>query len=225
MCILHDYHACSLFDVQAGASFAFAKATEGLDYVDTSFAANRDGMRAHDFSPRGYYHFGHPGESAASQAAHFCKTVGALHSEEVAVLDIETSDKMKPADVAKWSKEFVDHVMSTLGLPASRVVVCESSHAFLYPPLSFWKCSSRLTSVQTRAHGSGILKLEAAVCYQHILCGSAATPKSPLCRRAGQLGLFGNTLTKKAFPASLAIVTAASRNKSQRRASCFTSKL
>jgi len=108
---------------KAGASFAFAKATEGLDFVDSSFIANRNGMRNENFSPRGYYHFGHPGESASVQAAHFCKTVGALGAEEVAVLDIEVSDSVHPAQVAQWSKDFVDEVMHTLGLPASRVLV------------------------------------------------------------------------------------------------------
>jgi GH25 family lysozyme M1 (1,4-beta-N-acetylmuramidase) len=113
--------------LQAGASFAFAKATEGLDFVDSSFIANRHGMRNENFSPRGYYHFGHPGESASVQAAHFCKTVGALGAEEVAVLDIEVSDSVHPAQVAQWSKDFVDEVMHTLGLPASRVLVCKFS--------------------------------------------------------------------------------------------------
>ena len=117
--------------LQAGASFAFAKATEGDDFVDSSFTDNKKGMRAESFSPRGYYHFGHPGTSAAKQAAHFCKTVGSLEEHEVAVLDIETSDSVHPAQVAQWSKEFVDSVMSTLGLPASRVLVCQS------PPSSF----------------------------------------------------------------------------------------
>ena len=83
------------------------------------------GMRTETFSPRGYYHFGHPNESAAQQAAHFCKTVGRLQGEEVAVLDIEVSGSVHPELVAKWSKEFVDSVMSTLGLPASRVFVCQ----------------------------------------------------------------------------------------------------
>ncbi len=119
--------------MQAGASFAFAKATEGLEYVDSSFAHNKEGMRAQSFSPRGYYHFGHPDSSAAKQAAHFCSTVGALEENEVAVLDIETSNSMHPAQVAQWSKEFVDSVMSTLKLPASRVLVCQSSPSSLIP--------------------------------------------------------------------------------------------
>jgi hypothetical protein len=85
-----------------------------------------NGMRAENFSTRGYYHFGHPGQSASGQANHFCKTVGSLHADEVAVLDIEVSDNVHPDQVAKWSKEFVDSVMNTLGLPASRVVVCKA---------------------------------------------------------------------------------------------------
>ncbi len=127
----------SLICCQAGASFAFAKATEGLDYVDSSFVANMNGMRAEKFSTRGYYHFGHPGESASVQANHFCKTVGSLHAEEVAVLDIEVSDNVHPDQVAKWSKEFVDSVMHTLGLPASRVVVCNAPIPSPSPPYLF----------------------------------------------------------------------------------------
>jgi hypothetical protein len=125
-------------------------------------------MRAQNFSTRGYYHFGHPGESAVSQAAHFCKTVGTLQSEEVAVLDIETSDKMKPSVVANWAKEFVDHVMSTLGLPASRVLVCECSP---YPFLPAFQVPCLPDLVQIRALGFGILRREAAACSLHTHCG------------------------------------------------------
>lgn len=128
-------------------------------------------MRAENFSPRGYYHFGHPGESAVSQAAHFCKTVGALQSEEVAVLDIETSDKTKPAEVANWAKTFVDHVMSTLDLPASRVLVCECLPFPLIIPYVALPTPRSLTPVQTRAPGFGILRREAAACYQLTHCG------------------------------------------------------
>jgi len=132
MCLVRFAPRADSLD-QAGATFAFAKATEGLDYVDSSFGANMKGMRTENFSPRGYYHFGHPNESASLQAAHFCKTVGTLHAEEVAVLDIEASDGVHPDQVAQWSKDFVDGVMSRLGLPASRVFVCQPTPTPILP--------------------------------------------------------------------------------------------
>eukprot|EP01051_Picozoa_sp_SAG22_P014148 SAG22_NODE_1676_length_3830_cov_3.388100_4_plen_91_part_00 len=53
---------------------------------------------------RGAYHFGHPGMDAAAQAHLFAKAVGPLHAGEFVALDIEVTDKAKPAAVRPASR-------------------------------------------------------------------------------------------------------------------------
>src|SRR5262249_22791906 len=48
---------------KSGVVFAFAKATEGVDFVDKSFAANFKAMKAAGII-RGAYHFARPGRGA-----------------------------------------------------------------------------------------------------------------------------------------------------------------
>lgn len=79
---------------KAGAGFAIMKATEGLTYVDTQSKANWAGMASAGISVRGAYHFGHPKDSAVTQAHHFVTTVGTLKKGDFVVLDIEVSDKV-----------------------------------------------------------------------------------------------------------------------------------
>lgn len=58
----------------SGASFAFAKATEGASYSDPTFAANWKAMQAAGLV-RGAYHFGHTNADAVQQATRFVQTV------------------------------------------------------------------------------------------------------------------------------------------------------
>ena len=117
-----------------GAGFGICKASEGSGYTDDQFAANWKGMRSAGIGVRGAYHFGHPGTSAADQAAHFVSVVGGtLSSGEFLVLDIEDATARAVANrthpvaasnaVASWSADFVKAVMSKAGLPARRVWV------------------------------------------------------------------------------------------------------
>jgi len=78
------------WDALAGdeVAFAYIKATEGGDWVDTRFAEN---WRAAKRTPiaRGAYHFFTLCTPADVQAANFIATVGALENDLPPVLDIE----------------------------------------------------------------------------------------------------------------------------------------
>jgi lysozyme len=67
--------------------FAFIKATDGEDFIDPNFAANKSGIIAASL-PWGAYHFFQPDEDPVVQANFFVKTVGA--NCPVYVCDCET---------------------------------------------------------------------------------------------------------------------------------------
>jgi lysozyme len=90
---------------QAGMSFAFAKATEGITYVDPQLAANWAGIQAAGLV-RGAYHFFEPNDDATLQAQHFLATVQLAPGDLPPVLDVETtggvSDAQLWSGVATW---------------------------------------------------------------------------------------------------------------------------
>lgn len=110
----------------SGRQFAFAKATEGQTFVDSTFAANRQGMAAVGMTLRGYYHFARPDRnSAAAEAAHFIRTVGPLGPGEVPVLDLEVAPG---PGVGDWAAEWLALVAKATG----RMPVIYSFQSYLY---------------------------------------------------------------------------------------------
>jgi len=99
-----DWHAVR----QAGKSFAFAKATDGVTYTDPQFAANWAGIKAAGLV-RGAYHFFEPTDDAASQAEHFLATVELEPGDMPPVLDVERNTGVTSAQlwegVAAWLEE------------------------------------------------------------------------------------------------------------------------
>src|SRR5688500_5926039 len=88
--------------------FAFAKATEGLTYVDPSFKVNWTEMREVDLV-RGAYHFGRPGSDPEAQAEHFAAIVGDLTVLDLPpVLDLEVSDGHTVEAVLAWARAFIN---------------------------------------------------------------------------------------------------------------------
>lgn len=75
-----------------GDMFAFAKATEGTGWSDPTFAQNWANAAA-EGKVRGAYHFFHPADSAAGQAAFFMAAVKAhgLRAGDVLIADVEIS--------------------------------------------------------------------------------------------------------------------------------------
>lgn len=73
-------------------SFAFIKATERDNFVDSRFSANWSGARDAGVL-RGAYHFFRPTVNARDQAEHFADTVGDLEEDDLPpILDLETRD-------------------------------------------------------------------------------------------------------------------------------------
>jgi len=75
---------------QAGALFAFAKATDGVTWIDPDFTANWTGMKEAGLL-RGAYHFFEPADDAAQQAEFFLSVVQLESGDLPPVLDVETT--------------------------------------------------------------------------------------------------------------------------------------
>ena len=111
---------------RSGRLFGFAKATEGVTFLDSTFAGNRQGMAKSGLALRGFYHFARPDRnSAAAEADHFLQTVGALAPGEVAVLDLEVA--ASPA-VGDWAAEWLGRVAQATG----RTPILYSYQSYLY---------------------------------------------------------------------------------------------
>ena len=90
---------------QAGVAFAFARATYGTSEIDSSFAANWQGMKDAGLT-RGAYHFFLAAEDPAQQAEFFLRTVGSLDADDLPpVIDVEADSGTSPnlvANVQTW---------------------------------------------------------------------------------------------------------------------------
>lgn len=85
---------------QAGMSFAFAKATEGITYTDPQFAVNWAGIQAAGLL-RGAYHFFEANDDATAQAQHFLSMVQLAAGDLPPVLDVETTAGVSNSQI--WS--------------------------------------------------------------------------------------------------------------------------
>lgn len=93
---------------EAGYQFAFLKASEGIDLVDETFAANRRGAREAGLSV-GYYHFFRPNDSVDAQVTLFIRTIGRLELDALRpVLDCEDPRIWRPYTVAQRVAMIVD---------------------------------------------------------------------------------------------------------------------
>jgi lysozyme len=115
-------------------SFAFAKATEGVTYVDPCFSENWQQMKAAGLV-RGAYHFFRPLRDANEQAQNFLKVVGKLDAGDFApVLDLEHY----PEEVEKqWQQinlnERIERVQQWLDIverATGRKTLIYTSHGF-----------------------------------------------------------------------------------------------
>lgn len=111
---------------RSGRQFAFAKATEGATFVDRTLGVNRLGMAGAGLTLRGLYHFARPDRnSAASEAAHFLRTIGPLAPGEVAVLDLEVAPG---PGIGDWAAEWLALVHQATG----RLPILYSYQSYLY---------------------------------------------------------------------------------------------
>ncbi len=107
------------FDAVAAseASFCWCKATEGKTYKDPKFKQYASALLERGV-PTGAYHYARPGNnSAASEAAHFLKTVKGLELDLLPVLDFEEANPKVPrgAAAAAWIDDWLQIVEGETG--------------------------------------------------------------------------------------------------------------
>lgn len=101
----------------ADIEFAFVKATEGVSFDDSRFAANRLAARGHGVHV-GAYHFARPDHNhPVDEARHLIRAVRTLAVGDLKpVLDYETKSSLSPAQVALWIREFNHEIRDGLGV-------------------------------------------------------------------------------------------------------------
>lgn len=100
----------------AGARFAFIKATEGIAYTDSTFAANWEGAGANGML-RGAYCFFHPNQDARRQAERFVRTVRERDGdpELPCSIDLEVTDGIPGRNIIAGVKTWLEEAAQGLG--------------------------------------------------------------------------------------------------------------
>lgn len=92
----------------AGYQFAFLKASEGVDWVDPTFAENRTGAKDAGVAV-GYYHYFRPNDPVDAQVKNFVDTVGKAEPNSLRlVIDAEDDSMWKPYTVQQRVKMIDD---------------------------------------------------------------------------------------------------------------------
>jgi GH25 family lysozyme M1 (1,4-beta-N-acetylmuramidase) len=103
----------------AGKRFAIAKATDGQDYVDPTYATNKTAAELNGIV-FGAYHFARPDRTANDavlEADHFVDTADLGAGNLIPVLDIEKNeDNMSQAKITAWILAWLDRVTERLGV-------------------------------------------------------------------------------------------------------------
>ncbi|GEM_PF-70261 len=95
--------------------FAFVKATEGGDFVDSLFCHNWDELKRLGIR-RGAYHFFRAYGCGDEQAAHFLSQVEMMPGDIAPVLDIEVLDGIAPEIMLQEAKIWLELVEHQLGV-------------------------------------------------------------------------------------------------------------
>jgi GH25 family lysozyme M1 (1,4-beta-N-acetylmuramidase) len=103
----------------AGNSFAVIKATEGTNYTNPQFAADKAGARAAGLVV-GAYHYARPAmpiSTAIDQANYFLAAAGNVNTvgQLAPVLDLEQTGGLNPADLTTWTRTFLRTVEARTG--------------------------------------------------------------------------------------------------------------
>jgi lysozyme len=118
-----------------GYTFAFAKATENMDFTDISYALNRSGTQALGIR-MGAYHFARPSgsgdaaivASAIAQADHFVDVAQIRAGDMPPVLDLEVTGNLATAPLTRWTQAWLDEVEARTGV-----------QPLIYTSPNFWK--------------------------------------------------------------------------------------
>jgi lysozyme len=101
----------------ASVDFAFVKATEGQDFVDSLFCYNWEDLKRLGIR-RGAYHFFRAYGCGEDQARHFLSQVEMLPGDLVPVLDIELTDGIAPEVMVQEARIWLETIESQLGVKA-----------------------------------------------------------------------------------------------------------
>jgi lysozyme len=102
----------------AGATFAFAQASQGTGYTDPQFAANWQGISSAGLT-RGAYHYGNPCNSGGQEATNFVNVMqaqGMLSTSDLLVLNIQTPCSNPPdGSIQQYITNFLNQVSQAFG--------------------------------------------------------------------------------------------------------------
>ncbi|GLW07064.1 lysozyme [Microtetraspora sp. NBRC 13810] len=98
------------------AEFGIVKATEGLSFVDGSFARHWREL-ADKGIVRGAYHYGHPANDPVAEADHFLSVLNGQRARagDLLVLDLEETDGRSVEEVNSWARTWLAHVKAKTG--------------------------------------------------------------------------------------------------------------
>jgi GH25 family lysozyme M1 (1,4-beta-N-acetylmuramidase) len=102
----------------AGYRFVFAKATEGVRYVDPTYVRNKTGAEREGLV-FGAYHFANPDarpNDAVREANHFLDRARLIPGNIVPVLDLETTGGLSHRRLTHWILTWMRHVRDRLGV-------------------------------------------------------------------------------------------------------------
>jgi GH25 family lysozyme M1 (1,4-beta-N-acetylmuramidase) len=119
----------------SGRTFAFAKATEGVSFVDDQYARNKAGAIANGML-FGAYHFARPGTNdPIAEADWFVSHIGLQHGMLVPALDLEVTGGLGPTALTNWTKAWLQEVTTKAGVKP-----------MIYASPSFWRNNLNDTS-------------------------------------------------------------------------------
>ncbi|WP_083828578.1 GH25 family lysozyme [Parafrankia sp. EUN1f] len=103
----------------SGVAFTIVKATEGTEYTNPYFAADRDAAGLAGLTV-GAYHYARPAapiSTAVDQARHFLAVTGLTRSAGhlAPVLDLETTGGLDPVALAAWTRAFLEEIETQTG--------------------------------------------------------------------------------------------------------------
>jgi lysozyme len=112
-----------------GANYVYAKATEGVTFVDDHFALYHDACKKNNI-PVGAYHFlrFNTIDNPIAQAKHFLQTIAGREGELLPMVDVEVTDGQPIATLTQTLDAFMSEVEQTLG----------GKRMLLYTFYSYW---------------------------------------------------------------------------------------
>jgi len=114
----------------AGKRYAFIKASEDTDFVDSMYQTNRFGAKSAGLYV-GAYHFARPERTPGdpeAEADNFIATAGWVSGELLPVLDLEVTGGLNQYELQAWTMAFLQRVYDRTGV-----------RALIYTSPTFWR--------------------------------------------------------------------------------------